>query len=79
MAFVYGVWVDSAQPGTKLHSLIILEQRAYVRFQYQTFQYQQCSAQALTNIALFKEALGMNLVKFVTIGCDSEYPEQPFG
>lgn len=53
-----GVWVDSAQPGTKLQSLIILERRAYVRFQYQTSRYQQCCAQALPNVTLFMKFWG---------------------
>lgn len=67
-----GVRVDSAQPGTKLPSLIILERRAYVRFQYQTSQYQQCYAQALPNVTVY-EVLGLNLAEFVTEGYDGEF------
>lgn len=55
---VCGVWVDSAQPGTKLQSLIILGWRAYVRFQYQTSRYQHCCAQALPSVALFERFWG---------------------
>lgn len=73
---VCGVWVDSAQPGTKLQSLIILGWRAYVRFQYQTSRYQHCCAQALPSVALFERFWGW-ILSFVTVGWDREYPQQP--
>lgn len=72
-----GVWVDSAQPGTKLQSLIILERRAYVRFQYQTSRYQQCCAQALPNVTSFLKFRGSIWLSLWTEGCGGEYPEQP--